>query len=257
MTKTDLATVATPPTDLAVGPNMNNLLELAIAKGDEGTQTLERIMDLLERNQANEARAQFNSAMAAFAAECPPIKKNKTANIVTKSGSRYSYSYATLDQIARTVSPILSKLSLSYTWNSKQGDGQLTCTATIRHAAGHSESSEFVCPIERSAQKSGPQNVASSLTYARRQALVMALGLSDTEDDIDGQEAGPEVKANAVSEEQALQLEARCNEAAEHKGKDPGYVLDRMLKWASASSLETFPKSKFAGAMKHLDGMFK
>lgn len=78
-------------------------------------ETLERLLALQERWEANEARKAFDNAMAAAKAEIPVISKNRTVSYEHKDGKdATSYRHEDLGEIARTVDPILAKHGLSY-----------------------------------------------------------------------------------------------------------------------------------------------
>ena len=70
------------------------LLQIAVEKGAE-LDKLERLMDLQERWQANEAQKAFNEALAGFQRDCPKIEKTKTGYNDVK--------YADLDDISTAI----------------------------------------------------------------------------------------------------------------------------------------------------------
>jgi hypothetical protein len=157
-----------------------------------------------------------------FQRRCPSIKKTSTAEIATQSGTRFRYTYAELDEIARTVNPILAEVGLSYTWDSAEDGAALTCICTLRHVSGHSVSSRFTCPIDSTARMSGPQRTAAALTYARRQAMVQVLGLTTTDPDTDGAESGEGM--GEITETQAADLEALIEEVKADKARFLKYL---------------------------------
>jgi len=183
------------------------------------------LVALFNQQEDRKAAREFAAAMAGFQAECPSIAKTSTAEIATNSGAKYSYTYAELDEIARTVQPILAKHGLSYSWDSAEDKGAITCTCIIKHANGHRETAKFSCPTDSAAKMSGAQRSASALTYARRQSLVQALGLTTTDSDRDGADR-PAATGPAITEHQAANLDAMLDEL---KGKDP-QIKARFLK---------------------------
>lgn len=256
MSKTDLATVPDAPASIMPADSMDQILVLAEKLGPEGAETIARLSEIQAENLKVQARAAFHRAMARFHEVVPEIEKTSRSG-ASGSGNRFSYSYAKFDHIMRTIRPALAECGLSVRFKGELSDDQkfITQTCIVSHVLGHSEDSSFRGPID-SGSMNAIQKVGSGRSYANRYALIDALGLATCDPDTDGV-VKPRKPMDAVSLEQALQLEARCTEAAEHKGMEPGVVLDRMLKWASASSPETFPKGKFAPAMEKLDGMFK
>ena len=178
------------------------LLELAIEKG-MSVEGLEKLVGLHERVADRLAAQEFADALAAFQLACPPVPKTSKANIVTKGGGGYTYHYASLDEIARTVQPLLHQHGLSYSWNSRNIEGKmLEASCTLRHRNGHREGSTFQVPIENPSAMNEQQKHAAALTYARRQSLIAVLGLTTAEPDTDG--ADPMA---VISPEQAQRLE--------------------------------------------------
>ena len=198
-------------------------------------EALERLQALHERVSDRAAAIEFARELAAFQEECPPIAKTSTANVVTKGGARYSYAYADLDQIARTVRPLLAKRGFSYTWDSEVRDKALHCVCILRHVNGHAERANFAAPVESSAGMSEQQKHASALTYARRQSLVQVLGLTTTEPDTDG------AKIEPITQEQADDLRALI--------ESEGAKLTRFLKWAKVERLEDLPARDYESAV--------
>lgn len=221
--------------DQATGPAaIVGLLELAIEKGIP-VESLEKLQAMYERASDRAAAAEFAQALAAFQQKCPPIAKNKTAKIVPNSGAAYSYTYAELDHIAKTIRPILTELGFSYTWDSQTEGELLTCACTLRHVNGHKVTAKFSAPVQSAAGMSAQQKHASALTYARRQSLIQVLGLTTCEPDLDG--ANPE----KITDEQANDLQALITE----NGKSVG----RFLKWAGVEKLADIRAVDFDSAI--------
>jgi len=168
-------------------------------------ESMQGLYAIYERHQATAAAGAFATAMAQFQASCPSVPKTSTAQIVTKSGVRYSYSYAGLDEIVATVRPHLVKAGLSFTWNSIPEDGGLTVTCTVRHAAGHEHVGAFSVPLDRSDRLRADQARSAALTVGRRQSLIQALGLVTGDPDTDGEAFGEGVK-EPISPEQVSEL---------------------------------------------------
>ena len=210
---------------------------------------LEKLVALFNQQEDRAAAREFSAAMAAFQAECPPIRKASTAEIVTTSGARYSYQYAELDMIANTIRPLLHKHGLSYTWDSSEAGGLLACTCTIRHANGHSVASKFTCSIDSAAKMSGAQKSGAALTYAKRQALIQALGLTTGEPDTDGAASRHAETGPTITEDQAANLDAMLDEL---KAKDP-HIKARFLRHLKAEKLGDILASRFKGCVEMLE----
>lgn len=156
-------------------------------------EVLERLVSLSERVRETSAKEAFQTAFVNFQAECPPIKKNKVARIQGRSGGSYSYKYADLDEIVQTISPVMQKYGLSWSWSAPRTDTTHAYVAcTIAHVHGHKESSgEVAMPIGGSDSGANPaQRVGIALTYARRYSLTGILGIAPEDDtDAHGSEA--------------------------------------------------------------------
>lgn len=225
-------------------PDISRILQFAV-ESKVPVDTIERLVALKERMDAKSAAMEFNMALAAFQAECPPIKKTSRATITTKSGGQYAYSYAELDQIAQTTRPLLTKHGLSYSWDSDLEGNKLVCTCTLRHVAGHSQSAKFSVSTDTASAMSDQQKVAAALTYARRQSLIQALGLTTTDA---GAYGGPAPDAK-VTDEQAAEL----TKLIETSGAD----LVRFLAYMKVSCVEEVLARDFVRAKVALTAKVK
>lgn len=204
----------------------DSLIRLAIEK-DLDVEKLERLVALRNEERKYEAARAFSEAMARFAGECPNIKKSSTASIVTKGGTTFKYAYAELDEIARVIRPILQRCGLSYSFDSHTDGGLMTVVVTLRHIAGHSITASFVAPLDSQNPMSGAQKAGAALTYAKRQALASALGLTTTDEDTDGAD---HAKAATITAQQADDLRALAEEVH--------VKVERILKAAHVEKLE-------------------
>jgi hypothetical protein len=147
-----------------------------------------KLLDIYERVMARSAQQQFNEAMARFQNECPPIAKTSKADIASRSGARFTYTYAELQDILTTIRPALHTCGLSVAWDGENKDGSYTSICRVRHIGGHEEQTRFVVPISSAAGMSEQQKVASAGTFADRNSLIRALGIRAVDDDNDGAE---------------------------------------------------------------------
>jgi hypothetical protein len=169
---------------LAVRLDPQALLMEAV-KGKASIDTLERIMALAERHQANQAKSAWHESMASFQQECPPITKSSTAKIRT-ARAEYSYSYAALDEIMPVIRPVLGKYGLSVSWSHRIEPNQVIADCVVSHILGHQErSGEIAMPIggDNNERMNPAQRVGSAITYAKRYSLIAALGLAPEDDD--------------------------------------------------------------------------
>ncbi len=187
--------------------NPQELVSLAL-KEHADPKTLEKLMDLQERWEANRARKAFVKAMTAFKQEAPAVlKKNDTVDFTTAKG-RTNYNYANLGSIVQEITAVLGKHDLSASWETKQDGSNVTVTCHITHAAGHRESVTLTGPADDSGNKNRIQAVGSTVTYLQRYTLLAALGLA-TGDDDDGQGGKPYTSGKPpVSQPQAKSASA-------------------------------------------------
>ncbi len=226
---------------LMVMDSATELLRIAVEKG-VSVEHLEKLVALHERMEERQAAKEFSAAMAAFQAECPAIKKSSTAQIVTGGGAKFGYTYAELDEIARTINPIMAKHGLSYSWDSTVDGGKLTCVCTVRHAAGHSQNSTFTLPIDTKAGMSEQQKVAAALTFAQRKSLASVMGLTTTDEDTDG---GAEVDPTKISADQMTVISDLIKETSTD--------LARFLRYMGVASIAEIRASDYQRAINALE----
>lgn len=227
------------------GP-VTDLLRIAVEKGTPVAE-LKELVALHEHMERKQAQRDYSAAMARFQAECPSIKKSSTAQITTNSGSKFSYTFAELGEIAQTVNPLLAKHGLSYTWDATVDEkgANLTCVCTVRHENGHSETSRITVPTGSPSAMSNQQKVGAALTFARRLSLTSALGLTSTDDDVDGKDLGGGSSNEPITEKQADNLSARL---AAVNGD-----LARFLKLFDVPTLADIPASRYAEALQKIE----
>ncbi len=161
-----------------------DLLSLAIQQG-ANIETLEKLMALQERYQANKARASFFDALSRFQQVCPSIVKEKKVLYKTDKGQT-SYNFAPLSLIVEKIKAPLSECGLTYRWEIKDLGDKLEVTCIITHREGHSEKTTMSASADSSGGKNAIQARGSSITYLERYTLTGALGISSGEADQDG-----------------------------------------------------------------------
>lgn len=221
---------------------MKDLLHFAIERGTPVEQ-LEKLVDLADRMDRRQASRDFSAAMAAFQAECPAIKKGRTASIATKGGGKYQYIYADLDEIVHVVRPILTKHGLSFRFNTKHDGKLLSVECIVSHVNGHSEMATFTLPIDNPSAMSDQQKVGAAAMYAKRQSLSAALGITTTDQDVDGA-AIEGADPTKITEDQVTALRDLIDET--------GASLDRFLDYMGAEKLEDLRAGEYQRAVNTL-----
>lgn len=177
-----------PEATLPADP-MVHLIERVVMDPNASIDKLERMLEMRERIQAQQAKAAYDAAIAEAKAEIPPILKTGTVDY-GEGKARTHFKHETLDGIAKVVDPILSKHGLSYRFRSKQDDGRVHVTCVVAHRDGYAEETTLSGAPDTSGSKNNYQAVGSAVTYLQRYTLKLALGLSAAKDD-DGQAATP------------------------------------------------------------------
>ena len=162
------------PQRISITPS--HLLEKAVEQGAD-LDKLEKLMDLQDRWNAEQAKNLFSEALANFQAELGPIIKRRQG---------HNCKYADLDDIAQEIRPILEKFGLSYQFAQDQSDTSVKVTCIIRHKSGHKETNSLSAPNDTSGGKNTIQSIASTVTYLRRYTLTGALGITTGNEDNDG-----------------------------------------------------------------------
>lgn len=226
---------------------IDRLLELAVRE-QVSVDVLERLEAMHERMMERGARAAFFEALHAFQEECPVVEKSEKANITTKSGSKYGYTYAPLEEITETIRPVLKKHGLSYSWTTEPVEAAnrdfLNVVCVLRHIAGHEERSVFPVPTQTKAAMSGAQKQGAALTYGKRQSLTSVLGLT-TAEDVDG--AG---RAQPLDDSHIQAINEKIDEIREVAG---GFDYARFLNWLGVEALDDVAVDQFQPAMSALE----
>lgn len=158
------------------------MLDRAVSTG-AGIETIEKLMNLQERWEKNQAKKAFDNAISAAKAEIPVIVKNREVDFTSAKG-RTHYRHEDLAGIARIVDPILTKHGLSYRYRTQVGEGGVvTLTCIVSHRDGHSEENGLSASRDETGNKNNLQAVGSTITYLQRYTLKAALGLAASSDD--------------------------------------------------------------------------
>lgn len=164
-------------------------MALAIAALQSGMspEQISAMMDLQDRYNATEAKKTYDEAFAAFKAEAVKIIRGKDVT----DGPLKGKSYAELHDVVNAVTPALSKHGLSSSWKlTKDEKDWMEVTCYLRHVGGHQESVSMGGPPDAGGAKNAIQARASTKTYLERYTLKAITGLSEQNDDTDGNATG-------------------------------------------------------------------
>lgn len=125
------------------------------------------------------------SALVAFQAEMPTVRKGNTAKVASQKGS-YSYDYADLTDITEAAMPVLARHGLSFTSSPTMTENGFVLAYRLRHETGEEDAGEYPLPDPA---HSPAQTIGSAITYARRYTLCATTGIAPGGDDDDGKKA--------------------------------------------------------------------
>lgn len=163
---------------------------LSAMKAGATLEQIEKMMDLQQRYEATQAKKAYDEAFAAFKAEAVKIIKSRDVESGPLAGKRY----AELHDVVNAVTPALSKHGLSSSWKltiDEKDWMQVTCY--LRHVGGHEESVSMGGPPDSGGAKNAIQARASTKTYLERYTLKAITGLSEQDDDKDGNSPEPAI----------------------------------------------------------------
>ena len=220
--QSQVAQIATPAT----------LLQTAVEQGAD-LDKLEKLMDLQDRWNAEQARKSFFVAFTEFQSIVPALKKTKQA---------HNYKYAPLSDIAEQIKTALYECGLSYRFEqcqTEQGAIQITCI--VSHVDGHTERNTMTGAADTSGSKNSIQSIGSTVSYLQRYTLIGALGLTTADEDIDARLIAS--GGNFISDSQLADLEDLVSSMANR---------DKFLAHFKIRELRDLPASQYASAMAML-----
>ncbi len=196
--KKEMTVIDVPGNEVVSVNPYDKMVEMALSS-DVGIDKLEKLLELKERHEANEAKKSYHIAMSEF-------KKNSIKIIKDKQG--HNSSYATLANIIDVVTPVLGEYGLSLSWRTTQEKQETTVTAILSHVNGYSESTSLTHGLELSGNKSTIHGLGSAISYLERYTAKAILGIAEKEQDNDAQS----VEQPLITESQEADLMAMIEE---------------------------------------------
>ncbi|WP_343739603.1 ERF family protein [Delftia tsuruhatensis] len=175
------------PAPAALPPSFAATFMLTLQERGAGLEQIEKMMDLLERNERHEAEKAYNEALAAFKAKNIRIVKRKLVDFPGKSGGRTSYKHAELDDVVQAVGPELSAHGFAWSWKTHQAGRDITVACKLRHRLGHAETVQLTAQPDETGGKNAIQAIISTTTYLQRHTLKQITGVAEAGEDDDGQ----------------------------------------------------------------------
>ena len=181
------ANAASAPTPGPLPTSLAANFMLTLQERGAGLEQIEKMMDLLERNERHEAEKAYNEALAAFKAKDIRIVKHKLVDFLNNKGGRTSYKHAELDDVVRAVGPELSAHGFAWSWKTSQAGRDITVVCTLRHRLGHAETVQLTAQPDETGGKNAIQAIISTTTYLQRHTLKQITGVAEAGEDDDGQ----------------------------------------------------------------------
>lgn len=230
------------PQDLPANIETTSIVMAAMQRGYEPA-FIEKMMDLSERNEKNEARRQFFQAVADFKKDPPEVLKDKENSQFSKGEKKAMY--VSLGRLISTVSPALGQHGLSASWEIGQAEKIVKVTCKLSHRLGHSESVTMEAPPDASGgnAKNPIQQIKSTVTYLRAATFEAVTGIAATEEansDDDGNGAGAEY----ISTDQSIEITDLL--------KETGSDTAAFLKFIGAESIEQILAAHYSKALTAL-----
>lgn len=169
------------------------------------------------------------------------IVKGEKAEILTKSGARFSYQYANLETCIEQTKAGLNNNGLAVLQTFGFKDGKTTLITTLWHISGQSIVGEQLLEC---VDPKDPQKIGSVVTYLRRYGYMAILGLAAEDDDGNTASQQKPVKQaekaveQAKSPAQASSIDAQ--KPLEDKTKIKGELCDKKSEKRTKADKSTY-----------------
>lgn len=169
-------------------------------------------------------QASLYAALAKAQAAFPPIPRDRTVQVQTRTGGTYTFSYAPLDTIFDKVRPALAAENLAVTQLLDAAGERSLLRTQLLHAGGGMIESVWSIRDSGTAQEFG-----SALTYLRRYALVALLGIASEEDDDGNTASGNTATQQNTRQEATGAAESAAKPAAGENQRDKNFRAAKAL----------------------------
>ncbi len=206
--------------------------------GGMDLEKVEKMMDLQNKWEANQARKAYTQAMSDFKKNPPEIEKDRHVEFKTSTG-KTEYNHASLGNVTAKINTALGEWGLSAAWTTEQTEKGVSVTCKITHVLGHFETTTLTAACDSSGGKNAIQALGSTISYLQRYTLLSLTGLASREMDDDAKGA-----VEYVTNEQVGTIVDFINE----KGVD----AKMFLKYMECETIETIPAVDFNKAVAAL-----
>lgn len=157
--------------------------------------------------------AKLYAALASAQGAFLPIVKNRAVEITMKTGGRYKFRYADLEEILSKTRPALAANGLALVQRIEQSQGGASLVCCLTHADGGVMTSEIAIPGVR--DLGDPKSFGAAITYLRRYLVTAMLGVAADDDlDEDGQEMTGTDQGHGHAPQKEAAMPARRSSAA-------------------------------------------
>lgn len=181
---------------------------------------VERLMELQERWERREAEKAFNAAFAAFRGEDMHVAKDKERT----SGPLQGQKYATLHSFVKATRAALSRHGFGVRWSVTRDEADwIEVTCILKHALGHSETVSMGGPPDAGPARNILQARHSTVSYLERYTLKAICGVTEGDEDDDGEGGAPDKDGGADGSQPDAALQA---------GRDAAMLgMDALTAW--------------------------
>ena len=207
-------------------------------------ETMERLLAMQERYDAEQARREYFEAFARVQGRMRPVPK-KGWNPQTRS------KYPRLEDVKEMLDPLLADegFAQSVAMVPGAGEGLMRFELLIRHRAGHSERHYLDAPGDDRGMKGSPTKTAlhgmrSSMTYCRRALISDVWDVRTCEEDDDGNAGGAGPGAELISEAERAEVQRELGRT--------GSDIARFCQFVGVDSVAKIQKSQLRMALSAL-----
>ena len=219
------------------------VIERAAMDPDFDVEKLDKLLDVKERWDREEARKAYFAALARAQANMPIVNKNRHVKFKAKSGGADTdYWHADYGNLIETVKPHLTAEGLSHDHDVRQDGNMITVECILSHEQGHSKSVVMTAPPDNTGGKNQIQQIKSSVTYLKRATFEAVTGAATEDGDDDGRGA---YQDDTISVSQVAWLNAEI----EQVGADRAAFLN----YLGVAELEYLLVADFAKATRAIE----
>lgn len=199
------------PVQAAESATILQIIQQVAMSPDADIDKMERLMAMHERFQAQQAKQQYDEALAQMQEELPVI--GERGGIKDKNG-RIQSTYALWEDINEMIKPVLAKHGFGLSFRTPRNEKGIEVEGVLSHRAGHRETTSLLLPADTSGSKNGVQAVASSVSYGKRYTAGALLNFTTTGEDDDGNGAVVTPRVTSAQAATLAMLLEKCSEKA-------------------------------------------